>query len=54
MVAQSSNNISATVPVSEVYWSLVDKANKKFTYVGHLSAYGRSRYNSYFHKVFKV
>lgn len=54
MAAQSSSNIPAAVPVSEVYWSLVEKADKKFARVRDLPAYGRSRYDSYFHKVFKV
>lgn len=54
MAAQSSSNNLAAVPVSEVYWSLVEKADKKFARVRDLPAYGRSRYDSYFHKVFKV
>lgn len=54
MAAQTSSNNPAAVPVSEVYWSLVEKADKKFARVRDLPAYGRSRYDSYFHKVFKV
>ncbi|CAN6486658.1 unnamed protein product [Victoria cruziana] len=42
------------IPVSEVYWSLVDKADKKFVRVRELPSYGKNRYDSYFHKVFKV
>eukprot|EP01018_Ginkgo_biloba_P034788 Gb_34689 [translate_table: standard] len=42
------------VPVSEVYWALVEKADKKFARVRDLPSYGRSKYDSYFHKVFKV
>ncbi|KAA8520353.1 hypothetical protein F0562_014609 [Nyssa sinensis] len=46
----SQNNI----PVSEVYWSLVDKADKKFSKIRDLPYYERNRYNTYFYKVFKV
>ncbi|KAK9273801.1 hypothetical protein L1049_018611 [Liquidambar formosana] len=45
-----SNNI----PVSEVYWSLVDKADKKFSKIRDLPYYERNRYDTYFYKVFKV
>lgn len=50
----NSNNNPAALPVSEVYWGLVDKADKKFARVRDLPSYGRSKYDSYFHKVFKV
>ncbi|XP_059633754.1 uncharacterized protein LOC132276369 [Cornus florida] len=46
----SQNNI----PVSEVYWSLVNKADKKFSKIRDLSYYERNRYDTYFYKVFKV
>uniref|UniRef100_A0A5B6YU59 Protein SCAI n=1 Tax=Davidia involucrata TaxID=16924 RepID=A0A5B6YU59_DAVIN len=46
----SQNNI----PVSEVYWSLVDKADKKFSKIRDLPYYERNRYDTYFYKVFKV
>ncbi|KAK3009019.1 hypothetical protein RJ639_013849, partial [Escallonia herrerae] len=46
----SQNNI----PVSEIYWSLVAKADKKFSKIRDLPYYERNRYDTYFHKVFKV
>ncbi|KAL7258442.1 hypothetical protein ACSBR1_004549 [Camellia fascicularis] len=46
----SQNNI----PVSEIYWSLVDKADKKFSKIRDLPYYERNRYDTYFYKVFKV
>ncbi|XP_077235090.1 signal transducer, putative (DUF3550/UPF0682) isoform X2 [Tasmannia lanceolata] len=46
----SQNNI----PLIEIFWSLVDKADKKFTRVRDLPSYGRNRYDAYFFKVFKV
>lgn len=48
--SQSQNNI----PVSEVYWSLVAKADKKFSKIRDLPYYERNRYDTYFCKVFKV
>lgn len=42
------------IPVSEVYWSLVDKADKKFSKIRDLPFYERNRYDTYFSKVFKV
>eukprot|EP00252_Welwitschia_mirabilis_P008206 TRINITY_DN1993_c0_g1_i2.p1 TRINITY_DN1993_c0_g1~~TRINITY_DN1993_c0_g1_i2.p1 ORF type:complete len:641 (-),score=88.23 TRINITY_DN1993_c0_g1_i2:660-2582(-) len=38
----------------EMYWNLVEKADRKFARVRDLPAYGRNRYDSYFQKVFKV
>ncbi|XP_052170231.1 uncharacterized protein LOC127786690 isoform X2 [Diospyros lotus] len=49
-MAQHPNNI----PVSEVYWSLVAKADKKFSKIRDLPYHERSRYDTYFYKVFKV
>ncbi|CAE5965995.1 unnamed protein product [Arabidopsis arenosa] len=46
----SGNNI----PLSEVYWSLVNKADKKFSKISDLPFYERTRYENYFFKVFKV
>ncbi|KAI8022291.1 Protein SCAI [Camellia lanceoleosa] len=46
----SQNNI----PVSEIYWSLVDTADKKFSKIRDLPYYERNRYDTYFYKVFKV
>ncbi|XP_057499898.1 uncharacterized protein LOC130784068 [Actinidia eriantha] len=46
----SQNNI----PVSETYWSLVDKADKKFSKIRDLPYYERNRHDTYFYKVFKV
>lgn len=45
---------NANIPVSEVYWSLVDKADKKFSKIRDLPFYERQRYDTYFYKVFKV
>lgn len=44
----------SNIPVSEVYWSLVDKADKKFSKLRDLPYYERNRYDTYFYKVFKV
>lgn len=49
-----NNNTNSNVPVSEVYWSLVDKADKKFSKIRDLPYYERNRYDTYFYKVFKV
>ncbi|KAF3447575.1 hypothetical protein FNV43_RR12762 [Rhamnella rubrinervis] len=45
-----------SIPVSEVYWSLVHKADKKFSKIRDLPFYYRNRqeYDAYFYKVFKV
>ncbi|ESQ49743.1 hypothetical protein EUTSA_v10020333mg [Eutrema salsugineum] len=43
-----------SIPLSEVYWSLVNKADKKFSKIRDLPFYERSRYENYFFKVFKV
>ncbi|XP_071718382.1 uncharacterized protein [Rutidosis leptorrhynchoides] len=48
----SQSNVN--VPVSEVYWSLVAKADKKFSKIRDLPYYERNRYDTYFYKVFKV
>ncbi|XP_042003358.1 protein SCAI-like isoform X3 [Salvia splendens] len=42
------------IPVSEVYWNLVSKADKKFSKIRDLPYYQRTRYDTYFYKVFKV
>lgn len=49
---QTSSN--AIIPVSETYWSLVAKADKKFSKIRDLPSHERNRYDSYFYKVFKV
>ncbi|KAJ0079460.1 hypothetical protein Patl1_23671 [Pistacia atlantica] len=49
-----NNNSSNNIPVSEVYWSLVEKADKKFSKIRDLPYYERNRYDTYFYKVFKV
>uniref|UniRef100_A0A1J3JX70 Protein SCAI n=1 Tax=Noccaea caerulescens TaxID=107243 RepID=A0A1J3JX70_NOCCA len=51
MSQQISGN---SIPLSEVYWSLVNKADKKFSKIRDLPFYERSRYENYFFKVFKV
>lgn len=43
-----------SVPVSEIYWSLVAKADKKFSKIRDLPYYERNRYDTYFSKVFKA
>ncbi|CAN6562329.1 unnamed protein product [Malus baccata var. baccata] len=52
MQAQQNPNI----PVSEIYWSLLHKADKKFSKIRELPYYHRNRheYDAYFYKVFKV
>uniref|UniRef100_A0A1J3DIX6 Protein SCAI n=1 Tax=Noccaea caerulescens TaxID=107243 RepID=A0A1J3DIX6_NOCCA len=51
MSQQISGN---SIQLSEVYWSLVNKADKKFSKIRDLPFYERSRYENYFFKVFKV
>ncbi|XP_050222988.1 uncharacterized protein LOC126673066 [Mercurialis annua] len=50
----NSNSKSNNIPVTEVYWSLVEKADKKFSKIRDLPYYERNRYDTYFYKVFKV
>ncbi|KAJ9185666.1 hypothetical protein P3X46_005266 [Hevea brasiliensis] len=50
----SENSSASNIPVSEVYWSLVEKADKKFSKIRDLPYYERNRYDTYFYKVFKV
>ncbi|CDP09323.1 unnamed protein product [Coffea canephora] len=57
--SSSSSNVNSNVgnfnlPVSEVYWSLVAKADKKFSKIRDLPYYQRNRYDTYFSKVFKI
>ncbi|KAL8119415.1 uncharacterized protein LOC141724269 isoform X2 [Apium graveolens] len=49
-----NNNNNMSVPVSEIYWSLVAKADKKFSKIRDLPYYERNRYDTYFSKVFKA
>lgn len=44
----------SNIPVNEIYCSLVDKADKKFSKIKNLPYYERNRYDTYFCKVFKV
>ncbi|KAL8253988.1 hypothetical protein R6Q59_032209 [Mikania micrantha] len=53
-MSQSNTTTNVNVPVSEVYWSLVAKADKKFSKIRDLPYYERNRYDTYFYKVFKV
>jgi hypothetical protein len=39
-----NNNTNSNIPVSEVYWSLVDKADKKFSKIRDLPYYERNRF----------
>ncbi|KAE8679015.1 hypothetical protein F3Y22_tig00111402pilonHSYRG00669 [Hibiscus syriacus] len=50
----NNNSGSGNIPVSERYWTLVDKADKKFSKIRDLPYYERNRYDTYFYKVFKV
>ncbi|KAI5647614.1 hypothetical protein M9H77_33619 [Catharanthus roseus] len=50
----SYSNSGSNIPVSEVYWSLVAKADKKFSKIRDLPYYQRNRYDTYFSKVFKI
>ncbi|XP_028762796.1 protein SCAI [Neltuma alba] len=54
MSHQQSTATSSNIPVSEVFWTLVDKADKKFSKIRDLPYYQRTRYDTYFYKVFKV
>ncbi|KNA11794.1 hypothetical protein SOVF_131850 [Spinacia oleracea] len=45
---------SSGIPLIEIYWSLVDKADKKFSKIRDLPLYERNRFDTYFYKVFKV
>jgi hypothetical protein len=40
----NSSSNSNVIPVSEVYWSLVDKADKKFSKIRDLPYYQRNRF----------
>ncbi|KAB2049439.1 hypothetical protein ES319_A13G176700v1 [Gossypium barbadense] len=49
MLQQQTNNNSSSsnIPVSERYWTLVDKADKKFSKIRDLPYYEHNRYNIY-------
>ncbi|EPS65595.1 hypothetical protein M569_09174 [Genlisea aurea] len=51
--AQSGGG-AAAIPVSEVFWGLASKADKKFSKIRDIPYYQRARYDAYFRKVFKV
>ncbi|XP_057800334.1 uncharacterized protein LOC131015881 [Salvia miltiorrhiza] len=51
---QPQQSGSSNIPVTEVYWTLVAKADKKFSKIRDLPYYQRTRYDTYFYKVFKV
>lgn len=53
-MSSGQNNSNVVIPVSETYWSLVAKADKKFSKIRDLPTHERNRYDSYFYKVFKV
>lgn len=50
----SYGSSNSNIPVIEVYWSLVAKADKKFSKIRDLPYYQRNRYDTYFSKVFKI
>lgn len=41
--SNNNNNNNSNIPVSEVYWSLVEKADKKFSKIRDLPYYERNR-----------
>ncbi|KAE9611166.1 putative protein SCAI [Lupinus albus] len=49
-----SQQQNSNIPVSEVFWTLADKADKKFSNIRDLPYYQRTRHDTYFYKVFKV
>ncbi|KAM0052383.1 putative protein SCAI [Helianthus debilis subsp. tardiflorus] len=53
-MSQNDAAIASNIQVSELYWSLVDKADKKFSKLRDLPYYEHHRYDTYFYKVFKV
>ncbi|KAG8363520.1 hypothetical protein BUALT_Bualt19G0031000 [Buddleja alternifolia] len=53
-MSQNQQQSNSSIPVSEVYWTLVAKADKKFSKIRDLPYYQRTRYDTYFYKVFKV
>ncbi|KAH1032900.1 hypothetical protein J1N35_045074 [Gossypium stocksii] len=48
----NNNTSSSNIPVSDRYWTLVDKADKKFSKIRDLPYYERNRYDAYFYKEF--
>ncbi|KAL3537177.1 hypothetical protein ACH5RR_000543 [Cinchona calisaya] len=53
-ISSGNNSSNINLPVSEVYWSMVAKAEKKFSKIRDLPYYQRNRYDTYFSKVFKI
>ncbi|XP_042420808.1 protein SCAI-like [Zingiber officinale] len=51
-MAQTSNKSS--IPITELFWSLLDKADRKFSRVRDLPNFGRNRNDADFHKAFKI
>ncbi|WOK98337.1 protein SCAI [Canna indica] len=45
---------NSSVPITELFWSLLDKADRKFSRVRDLPNYGRNRNDADFHKAFKI
>ncbi|XP_020240785.1 protein SCAI [Asparagus officinalis] len=45
---------SGNIPIAEIFWSLIDKADRKFSKVRDLPNYARNRNDSDFHKAFKI
>ncbi|KAL9234320.1 hypothetical protein vseg_009203 [Gypsophila vaccaria] len=50
----SSSGGGGGIPLIEVYLTLVDKADKKFSKIRDLPLHERTRFDTYFYKVFKV
>lgn len=48
----NSSSSNSSIPVSEAYWSLVDKADRKFSKIRDLPYYERNRYCPLFNLVF--
>ncbi|CAI8608315.1 unnamed protein product [Vicia faba] len=53
-MSQPQQHLNSNIPVSEIFWTLVDKADKKFSKIRDLPYYQRSRHDTYFSNVFKV
>jgi hypothetical protein len=43
---QQQQQLNSNIPVSEIFWTLVDKADKKFSKIRDIPYYQRSRYTN--------
>ncbi|KAG0484897.1 hypothetical protein HPP92_008976 [Vanilla planifolia] len=44
----------SSIPTTELFWSLVDKGDRKFSHIRDLPNFGRSRNDAEFQKLFKI